>query len=145
MTGASDAEAREFAAAFRSFLEWVHSGHAGARERNEVAALVSDFLGEGASGLSVVTRSLPVFEQVNLQTALDAWSQEPGREVLGELRRRLNVYRGHVLEVGLAPMGGVSLEFGEIPLTAREDVVLPEAVLAGVERHALGRARACPH
>jgi hypothetical protein len=59
---------------------------------------------------------------------------------LEELRRALNVYRGHVIEVGLAPMGGISLEFGEVPATAREDVVLPEAVLARIERHALGVA-----
>ncbi len=82
MTSASDGEAREFAKAFRSFLEWVHSDRAGAWERNEVAALVGDFLGEGALGRSVVTRALAVFEHVNLQTALDAWSQEPGREVV---------------------------------------------------------------
>ena len=37
-------------------------------------------------------------------------------------------------------MGGVVLEFGEVPGTAREDVVLPEAVLGRVERHALGVA-----
>src|ERR1700681_2791950 len=80
MAGASQSEAREFAAAFRSFLLWVHSGQDGLR--NEVAALVSDFLGEGAAGLSVVARSLPVFEHVNLQTALDAWSREPYREVV---------------------------------------------------------------
>jgi hypothetical protein len=235
MMGASDSEARMFAAAFRSFLEWLHSDAAGARERNEVARLVGDFLGEGASERSVVTRSLPVFEHVNLQTALDAWSQEPGRDVavhgisipphhrtvtlqqlltgeslpplrltapalvdlpngpgstlaclqqaallvsdtdgryvllvsgpsehnpsldveiaglsvaaaqavharLAELRRKLNVYRGHVLEVGFSGMGGITLEFGDIPLTAREDVVLPEAVLGRVERHALGVA-----
>ena len=235
MAGASDLEAREFATAFRSFLDWVHSEQDGARRRNEVAALVGDFLGDGASGLSVVARSMPVFEHVNLQTALNAWSREPGREVavhgisipphhspvslqqliagegmpplrlsapalvdlpngpkstlaclrlaallvddgygryvvmvigpsehhqglaveiaglsvdaaqavharLGELRRALNVYRGHVIEVGLAPMGGVSLEFGEAPATPREDVVLPETVLARVERHALGVA-----
>jgi ATPase family associated with various cellular activities (AAA) len=235
MTGASEPEAREFAKAFRSFLEWVHSERAGGWERNEVAALVGDFLGEEASGRSVVTRSLPVFEHVNLQTALDAWCKEPGREVvvhgisipphhgsvtlqqlvtgeampplrlsapslidlpngprstlaclqlavllvcdeqgryvvlvsgpgdhdpsldleiaglpvaaaqavhvrLGELRSELNVYRGHLLEVGLTPMGGVSLEFAAIPLTLRDEVVLPEAVLARVERHALGVA-----
>ena len=80
--GASDSEARTFAAAFRSFLEWVHSDQAGARGRNEVAALVGDFLGEEAVERSVVTRSLSVSEHVNLQTALDAWSQEPGREVV---------------------------------------------------------------
>jgi hypothetical protein len=235
MTDATDSEARAFAAAFRSFLAWVHSEQAGAWERNEVAALVGDFLGQGALTRSVVTRSWPVFEHVNLQTALDAWSQEPGREVavhgisipphhgtvtlqqlvtgqampplrlsapalvdlpngpgstlaclqlavllvtdthgryvvmvsgpgehdqsldveiaglsvdaaqgvharLAELRSRLNVYRGHVLEVSVTAMGGVSLGFGDIPLTARDDVVLPEAVLARVERHALGVA-----
>jgi DNA polymerase III delta prime subunit len=59
---------------------------------------------------------------------------------LGELRKRLNVYRGHVLEVNVSPMGGISLDFGDLPLTARDDVVLPEAVLARVERHALGVA-----
>src|ERR1700722_1041693 len=77
--GASDSEAREFAAAFRSFLEWVHTG---GETRDEVAGLVTEFLGAEGSGRSVVTRSLPAFEHVNLQTALDAWSREPGREVV---------------------------------------------------------------
>jgi hypothetical protein len=57
---------------------------------------------------------------------------------LAELRNRLNVYRGHVLDVAVSPMGGVMLTFGEVPGTTREDVILPEAVLARVERHALG-------
>jgi hypothetical protein len=234
VTEAPAAEAREFAAAFRSFLRWVHSEQ-DAGQRNSVVALVGDFLGEGAADLSVVTRSLPVFEHVNLQTALDAWAQEPGREVevhgfvipphhpsvtlhqlisgegipplrltapplvdlpngpgstlacllialllvtdargryvvmvsgpmerdptlgvevaglsveaaqhvhaeLAELRRRLNVYRGHLLDVQLTPMGGVSLEFGDTPQLTRSDVVLPESVLGRVERHALGVA-----
>ncbi|HWF52621.1 MAG TPA: ATP-binding protein [Solirubrobacteraceae bacterium] len=233
MPGASDGEAREFAAAFRSFLEWVHSQEPG--QGNEVVRLIGDFLGEEAVESSVVARSLPVFDHVNLQTALDAWSQEPGREVsvhgisipphhppvslqqlvtgqgmpwlrlsapplvdlpngpgstlaclnlavllvtdadgryvvmvtgpsdheprlgleivglpvavaqavharLAELRSELNVYRGHVLEVSITPTGGVSLEFGELPRTVRDEVVLPEAVLARVERHALGVA-----
>jgi hypothetical protein len=59
---------------------------------------------------------------------------------LAELRSELNVYRGHVLEVGVAPMGGVSLDFAELPMTARDEVVLPEGVLSRVERHALGVA-----
>src|SRR5450755_5163098 len=59
---------------------------------------------------------------------------------LEDLRRTLNVYRGHVVEVNPTPMGGFTLEFGDFPLTARDDVVLPEAVLARVERHALGVA-----
>jgi SpoVK/Ycf46/Vps4 family AAA+-type ATPase len=50
----------------------------------------------------------------------------------------LNVYRGHVLDVTLGAMGGVSLQFSEVPTTARADVVLPDAVLNRVERHAMG-------
>jgi hypothetical protein len=78
MTGASDSEAREFATAFLSFLEWVYSQQT---DSNEVVELVGHYLSEGAADQSVVTRSLPPFEHVNLQAALDAWSGEPGREV----------------------------------------------------------------
>ncbi len=77
--GASEAEAREFAAAFRSLLAWVHAPEGG--ERNEVAALVREVLGGAGEAQSVVTRQLPPFEHVNLQTALDAWSAEAGRRV----------------------------------------------------------------
>ncbi len=77
--GASDAEAREFAAAFRSLLEWVHAPETGAR--NEVAALVQRMLGDAGTAESVVTRQLPPFEQVNLQTALNAWAAQQGRQV----------------------------------------------------------------
>jgi ATPase family associated with various cellular activities (AAA) len=234
MSGASDSEAREFAQAFRSFLEWLHSG-ASERDRNEVVALVADFLGEDARRQSVVSRSLPVFEHVNLQTALDAWCTEPGREVelrgisipphhggitlqqlisgngvhalslsppplvdlsngpgstlaclnlglllvtdplgryvvmvngpgehdpsldlevaglavedaqavqarLDALRRELNVYRGHLLEVGTTPMGGITLQFAPPPGLQREDVILPAEVLERIERHSLGVA-----
>ncbi|MGI8867747.1 MAG: AAA family ATPase [Mycobacteriales bacterium] len=236
MTGASEQESREFAAAFRSFLEWVHSDRNDTDDRNEVVALVQDFLGVDGQALSVVSRQLPVFDHVNLQTAVDAWATEAGRSVavhgisipphhgsvslqqlvtgegipplrlsapplvdlpngpgstlacmlravllvsdargqyvvmivgpsehepglavevvglpvdgaqavhaeLAELRSGLNVYRGHVLDVSVNPMGGVVLSFGDVPVTARDDVVLPERVLARVERHALGVSR----
>ena len=234
MTGPSDSEAREFAAAFRSFLEWVHAEDAGAGRRDEVVALVGGFLGPEAAERSVVTRALSPFEHVNLQTALDAWSGERGREVavhgitlpphygrvtlsqivsgdglpplrlsapplvdlpnapastlacllravllvtdergryvvmvngpgehdpqleleiaglpvdeaqavharLADLRSELNVYRGHILDVIPTPMG-VTLEFGDVPPTARGEVILPESVLTRVERHVLGVA-----
>jgi len=230
--GASEAEARDFAAAVRSLLAWVHAPEG---ERNEVTALVRDVLGEAGEAQSVVTRRLPPFEHVNLQTALGAWSAEAGRRVevrgiampphyggimlqqlvsgealpplrlsapgvvdlpngpnstlaclrlalllvtdaigryvvmvqgptderpaltvevaglpvreaqavLGELEResrRLNVYRGQLVEVSLTPMGTVSLDFLERPTTGRDDVVLPEPVLDRIERHALGVA-----
>ena len=232
-TSASSDEARAFAAAFRSFMEWAQSIDIG--ERNEVVAMIGDFLGPNGRAHSVVSRPLPVFEHVNLQTALDAWTSRPGRSVamhgitipphyasislqqlvngdgipplrlsapplvdlpngpgstlacvlfaallvtdphgryvvlvvgpseneqrltidvaglpvdvaqavlaeIDDLRSRLNVYRGHVLDVSISPMGGVVLAFGDVPTTSREDVVLPEVVLRRVERHALGVA-----
>jgi hypothetical protein len=231
---ALDTEAREFATAFRRFIDWTAQA-ADSDPRNEVAALISGFLGPGRVDHSVVSRDLPAFEHVNLQTAIDAWSARPGRAVevrgillpphhslmlqqlvsadmmsarmrltapalvdlpngpattlgclklalllvtdargryvimvqgpgehhptleveiaglpvadaqavLGELdklRVELNVYRGHLLDVTLGPMGGVVLAFAVLPGLRRDDVVLPDAVLTRVERHALGVA-----
>jgi cell division protease FtsH len=75
----SDDEAREFAAAFRGLLNWVHA--TASRADNEVVVLVREFLGPERIHHSVVTRALPAFEHVNLQTAVDAWSRQPGRTV----------------------------------------------------------------
>ena len=228
-------QAREFATAFRGFLDWVN-GTVRTEERNEVSALVRAFLGTEGARHSVVSRELPAFEHVNLQTALDAWSAQAGRAVevrgiampphygglslqqlvagegmpplrltapaladlpngpdstlaclrlalllitdqvgryvvmiqdpsehhqpnlqvevaglevnqaqrvlaeLDQLRADLNVYRGHLLDVSLTPMGGVSLAFASPPGITRDDVVLPESVLGRVERHALAVA-----
>ncbi len=233
MPDAPDSQAREFAAAFRAFLEWVHA--TAAADDNEVAALVREYLGPDGARHSVVTRDLPAFEHVNLQTAVDAWAAHAGRaaqirgvalpphygglslqqlvageglpplrltapaladlpngpgstlgclrlalllvadshgryivmiqgphehdpglhvEVAGlpvelaqgllaeldRLRAELNVYRGHLLDVSLDPMGGVILGFAGPPGIGRDDVVLPASVLTRVERHALGVA-----
>jgi cell division protease FtsH len=235
MTGASQEEAREFARAFRAFMEWMAHGLDRDRPRNEVVDLVQEFLAGEALARSVVSRPLPAFEHVNLQTALNAWLEEPGRSVsvhgisvpphygpvnlsqllsgegmpplrlsapplldlpngpgstlgcfvlaallvtdargsyvllvagpsehhggvtveiaglaveaaqevhaeIDRLRSRLNVYRGHVLDVVLASTGGVSLTFAELSRTPREDVILAESVLVRIERHALGIA-----
>jgi cell division protease FtsH len=231
---APEAEAREFAVAFRGFLDWVGNA-ADDDRRNEVAALAGRFLGPDRAAHSVVSRELPVFEHVNLQTALDAWSAQPGRTVevrgillpphyslqlqqlvsgesvpnrlrliapalvdlpngpastlgclklalllvadargryvimvqspgehhpgleveiaglpvreaqavlgeLDQLRSELSVYRGHLLDATLNPMGNVVLSFAVPSALHRDDVVLPDTVLARVERHALGVA-----
>ena len=228
-------EVRRFAATFRAFLDWVHSSAAGSDEGNEVAALVAEALGPDGAARSVITKDLPPFEHVNLQTAIDAWSEQPGRsvevrgitlpphfgpvtlhqltmgeslpplrlsappltdlpngphstlacltlallivedargryvlmvtgpsehfpglrvevaglevtaaqEVLGELdqlRGRLNVYRGHLLDVAMSPMGGVKLVFMDPPGLDRDQVILPEPVMARIERHAVAVA-----
>jgi cell division protease FtsH len=77
---ASETEAREFAEAFRGFLDWIDTFPRG-EERNEVVALIAGFLGAEGMVHSVVTRELPPLEHVNLQTALDAWCARPGRAV----------------------------------------------------------------
>ena len=230
---APEAQAREFAVAFRSFLDWIHSVDDDESHR-AVPDLMAGFLGADHEAHSVVTRELPPFEHVNLQTALDAWSARPGRTVtvhglsvlphhgpptlqqliaaeriplrltppalidlpngpgsnlgclklalllvsepdrryvlmiigpgerdpslevevaglpvdaaqavlaeLDQLRSELNVYRGHLLDVSLNTGGGVQLGFAAPSGLSRDDVVLPEAVLARVERHALGVA-----
>ncbi len=77
----ADQEPREFAKAFRRFLDWVHSTPDWGAPENEVSRLVSEHLGAEGQRYSVVTRELPRYEQVNLQTALDAWTARPGRAV----------------------------------------------------------------
>jgi hypothetical protein len=222
-------EARAFAGAFRSFLEWVHEDHEG--RRSPLVALVQGHLGDRVEE-SVLGVELPVFEQVNLQAALDVWTVAAGRTVathgvaipphyqppslqnlvhgeglgpvrlsapdlvdlpsgpdrttaclrravllvedvrgryvvmvsgperhqepvlavevaglatpvaqevlreLAELRQRLNVYRGQVLELA-AGHAGMTISFPVLAVTAREDVVLPEQTLRRVERHTL--------
>ena len=60
---------------------------------------------------------------------------------LDQLRAELNVYRGHLLEVSLTPMGGVSLDVRRArPASAGTTSCCPSPVLARVERHALGVA-----
>jgi DNA polymerase III delta prime subunit len=75
---APEQQAREFAAAFRTFLEWIHTSSG---EENEVSALVRGVLDSGGARHSVVSRELAPFEHVNLQTALNAWSAGAGRTV----------------------------------------------------------------
>ncbi|HEY6792954.1 MAG TPA: ATP-binding protein [Trebonia sp.] len=84
--------------------------------------------GEHQSELRVEVAGLPVERAQHLLADLD------------RLRSQLNVYRGHLLEVSLTGMGGVSLAFAAPAGLTRDDVVLPAAVLARIERHALGVA-----
>jgi ATPase family associated with various cellular activities (AAA) len=78
--GASDDEGRQFAAAFRGFMEWV--GATGGQDgAGAVVDLVRAHLARDWTNLSVVSRELPPFEHVNLQTALASWSEQDGRSV----------------------------------------------------------------
>jgi hypothetical protein len=96
-----------------------------------------------ADGRYAVLVQGPAEHQQELTVEVGGLPVERAQRVLGELdrlRSRLDVYRRQLLEVTQTPMGGVVLTFLDRPATAREDVVLPPAVLDRIERHALGVA-----
>lgn len=78
---ANDDEARDFARTFTQFLEWVHQASARG-DAHQVVELLAAHLGPDGQRASVVARELPPYEQVNLQTALNRWTVEPGRDVV---------------------------------------------------------------
>jgi len=93
-----------------------------------------------ARGRYVVMIQAPGEHQQALQIEVAGLPVDVAQQLLAELdrlRAELNVYRGHLLEVSLTSMGGVVLTFADPPAISRDDVVLPAAVLARVERHAL--------
>ena len=74
-------------------------------------------------------------------------SPERAQPVIDEIRRlglEHNVFRGHVVEFGgevFGHHGGALLSFVARPDVARDEVVLPADVLAGIERQVVGVAR----
>jgi cell division protease FtsH len=84
-------------------------------------------------------------EGVTVQVACDR--PDRAERVLAEIRQlaaERNVFRGHVVTFGdevFGRRGGALLSFRERPAVAREQVVLPEEVLDGIERQVLGVAR----
>ena len=71
-------------------------------------------------------------EVAGLETGL---AQQVLRD-LKELRHRLNVYRGQLIELVPGP-SGLTVAFPVLAPTARDDVVLPAETLRRVERHTL--------
>ncbi len=234
-------DARELARSLRALVDWSQAV-AGGDRTSPVVTRLQDHLGEQGLEQSVVTRTMPAFEHVNLQLALQAWTTRSGRrvEVLGPglppryevdlqqllhgehlppvrltspelvdlpsgpdrttacwrtalllvdegadaegaargrcallvrgpdprhgqpdvvlevaglptaraqellaevdaLRSEHNTFRGQLVEL-VPGSSGLDVRFPRLPPTEREDVVLPEAVLRRVERHALGIA-----
>jgi hypothetical protein len=84
-------------------------------------------------------------EDVTLEAC--APDQAVAQRVLDELSDlviRCNVFRGQVLSFGGAVFDrgrGTLLQFQDRPRLDRADVILPSAILAGIERHVLGIAR----
>ncbi|MEM9565310.1 MAG: ATP-binding protein [Actinomycetota bacterium] len=59
-------------------------------------------------------------------------------EVLGELRREVNVYRGQVLGFSHGEYGDFGLRFLERPTVTAAQVILADGLLASIERHSVG-------
>jgi hypothetical protein len=159
----STPSAREFGAAFKSFLE-LSVGEAPATE-SAFAARIRTHLGADPATLPTVSDTHEVTDQPNLQLALDDWLGGPGRsfEALGvasEYKRIGGLGLGDLL----APAGGLlragpavgpvewvsllahrygppSVRFHELPMVVREDIVLPDGLLERLERHTVGFSR----
>ncbi|MBN9519094.1 26S protease regulatory subunit [bacterium] len=56
---------------------------------------------------------------------------------LGKLVRHGKAFRGHILSLQADCHGGLSVLFHRLPPVARDDLILPEALLRRVERHTL--------
>ena len=98
---------------------------------------------EDDRGRYVLLLQGPGEHQPNITVEVAGLAVPTAQEVLAELdelRDRLNVYRGHLLDVTVTPMGTIDLEFIDQPGLDRDDVVLPDEVLRRIERHALSVA-----
>jgi cell division protease FtsH len=72
----------------------------------------------------------------------------PDRERTERFLRRLTsrtrfgkAYRGHVLSLEQDCFGGLSVHFHRLPAVARDELILPEALLQRIERHTLSFSR----
>ena len=77
---------------------------------------------------------------------LDVVTAEPATAdrfvtALRALMHEHNIYRGKVLSFAFSEWGGFGVTFHELPAIQRDDVVLPAADLAAIERHTIGLSR----
>lgn len=139
----SAGDPREFAAAFQSLLHWVQST-APADDRNEVVQAVRAHLGPDRQTKSVVVKDLPVYEQVNLQAALEHWMVQSRRTALvqgiavppnwGELGLQ-QLITGD----GLPPVRLASPELVDLPNGPGTTLACLQTALVMVEEEGLGR------
>jgi hypothetical protein len=77
------------------------------------------------------------------QVEVMAPDRDQARGFLADIRAGMhehNVYRGHVVSLALERYGSMRIKFHALPAIAREDIVLADGVLEGVERHTVGFA-----
>jgi len=74
-------DVKAFATSITAFLQWAQESAGRPAGVQGMVDLLTAHLGTERAALSVVSQSLPGYEQVNLQTALNAWIAESGRHV----------------------------------------------------------------
>jgi cell division protease FtsH len=60
---------------------------------------------------------------------------------LTRMTRHGNAYRGHVLSIQPDCQGGVTIQFHQLPKIDRNEIILPEALLARIERQTMSFSR----
>jgi cell division protease FtsH len=79
-----------------------------------------------------------------IEAQVMAVDRERAELLLRQLTRRVRygqAYRGRVLSLETDCYGRMSVNFHELPAIARGDIILPEALLARIERHTLSFSR----
>ena len=74
-------DVKAFATSITAFLQWAQESAGRPAGVQGMVDLLNAHLGTERAALSVVSQNLPGYEQVNLQTALNAWIAESGRRV----------------------------------------------------------------
>src|SRR2546430_1630220 len=89
-----------------------------------------DHLGGEPMRMPVIAEEFERFEQPNLQVAMDAYLERPGRsaELIGLAAENKRAW-------GIGPQS--IIQSHRLPAVARDDVVLPPGVLERIERHAV--------
>ena len=99
-------------------------------------------IGDGERRLAVLVRGpseMGVTRYVNIEAmAVDRSQAEGFLADLRVLMRKRNVYRGHVLSLTVTRHGGTSVQFHRLPGIARDQIILPEGLLARIERQTVG-------
>jgi hypothetical protein len=103
-------------------------------------------IADGAKKLALlVSAGHAMMPGARLQVDVMAPDHADAVRLLGELRtsmRRRNVYRGHVISLGVSPQGdGLRVDFHRLRPIERGDIVLPPGVLERIERQTAGFSR----
>ena len=99
-------------------------------------------IGEGERRLAALIRGpsdMGVTRKVNVEVM--AADRSRAEKLLADLRvlmRKQNVYRGRVLSLSADRYEGTKVQFHPLPAIARDQIILPEGLLARIERQTIG-------